>query len=165
MKRVIPMLECCTTASYWRTLADVPFPMCPCPCPDVSTVLPDVLVLTCLLFFLTCLCWRVSCLQWWTAGRSAWTSPSPRELTRRPPACTWAGSYILHGGVLYSVHQCVTNIRIRIRIRIRICEYQSEYLYSPFFVTPNIFVFVFALFYQPKYICIRICLRHGKRIY
>ena len=52
--------------------------------------------------------------------------------------------------------QCVTNIRIRIRIR----EYQSDYSYSysylPFFVTPNIFVFVFALFYQPEYIHILI---------
>ena len=68
-------------------------------------------------------------------------------------------------GLLNTQYQCVTNIRIRIRI----CKYQSEYsysyLYSPFFVTPNIFVFVFALFYQPKYICIHIRLRHGNQIY
>ena len=61
--------------------------------------------------------------------------------------------------------RCVTNIHIRIRIP----EYQSEYSYSysyaPFFVTPNIFGFVFALFYQPKYIHICICLRHGNQIY
>ena len=60
--------------------------------------------------------------------------------------------------------QCVTNIRIRIRIREYQSEYSYSYSYSPFFVTPNIFVFVFALFYQHEYICIRICLRHGYRI-
>ena len=50
--------------------------------------------------------------------------------------------------------QCVTNICICIRIR----EYQAEYSYlsSPFFVNPNIFVFVFALFIQTEYICIHI---------
>ena len=62
-------------------------------------------------------------------------------------------------------NQCVTNICILIRIRQYQSEYSYSYSYSPFFVTPNIFVFVFALFYEPEYIRIRIPLRHGYRIY
>ena len=59
------------------------------------------------------------------------------------------GCYIL-------VYQCVTNICICISIRKYQFEYSYSYLYSPFFVNPNIFVFVFAFFIQTKYICIHI---------
>ena len=42
-----------------------------------------------------------------------------------------------------------------------ICPFLSTWIYSyscsPFFFKPNLFVFKFALFCQPKYICICIC--------
>ena len=63
--------------------------------------------------------------------------------------------------LVISTNQCVTNIRIRI------CEYQSKYsylnLYSPFFVTPNIFVF--ALFYQHFWVdIIKVCFVWRKHV-
>ena len=59
---------------------------------------------------------------------------------------------------LYFLSQCVTNVCIRICIRKYQAEYSYSYLSSPFFVNPNIFVFVFALFIQKEYIHICICL-------
>ena len=53
--------------------------------------------------------------------------------------------------VINKHYQYFTNILIRIHIH----KYQSKYSYSylPFFVTPNIFAFLFAHIYKPKYIC------------
>ena len=60
------------------------------------------------------------------------------------------------------VTQCVTNICICI------CQYYSKYLYlySSFFVNPNISVFVFAKHYKPKQInnCIHLCILNQFRI-
>ena len=56
-------------------------------------------------------------------------------------------------------HQHVTNICIFI------CEYQSEYLYMPFFVNPNIFVLVFPFLIKPKNTWICICPILSTQIY
>ena len=56
------------------------------------------------------------------------------------------------------------NIHVRIRIRLFFSPRIYSYLYSPFFINPNIFIFVFILDMETEYISICVSLHNFNQI-